>query len=172
MVGGKRSGAMLCSIRNNFIFLVHSTPQYSLASDVPLNLWNVEYKDETDVNADGVRFAAVRWQYDEVNMHRLLMVLQSQWTISSVQTTMMKEMLTEIEAVYEREVNAKSVRSQTAVLLEGSKSRVYQPLMTRVRCSSLENRIAHYAKKRRIELQCVKEDTLAVAESTPSTVDS
>lgn len=136
-----------------------------MASDVALNLWNVEYKDETDVNADGVRFAAVRWQYDELNMQRLLIVLQSQWTISSVQTTMMNEMLAEIEAVYEREVGAKKVTSQPAVLLEGSKSRVYQPLMTRVRCSSLENRIAHYAKKRRIELQCVKEDSNSTADN-------
>lgn len=131
-------------LRTFYSICHHSTPQYSLASDVALNLWNVEYDLEDDnttgaSSASGadaaVKFAkTIRWQYDEVNMQRLLIVLQSQWTTSSVQTTMMKEMLTEIEAVYEREIGAPKVVTQASVLLEGSKARVYQPLMTRVKC--------------------------------------
>lgn len=113
-----------------------------MASDVALNLWNVEYDLEDDADAaststvsNGVKFSkTIRWQYDQVNMQRLLIVLQSQWTISSVQTTMMKEMLTEIEAVYERDVRAPKLATQQSVLMEGSRSRVYQPLLTRVKC--------------------------------------
>lgn len=67
------------------IRLFYSTPQYSMASDVALNLWNVEYKDDSDVDENGVQFKAVRWQYDELNLRRLIIVLQAQWTTSSVQ---------------------------------------------------------------------------------------
>lgn len=56
-----------------------------MASDLALNLWNVEYKDESDTDENGVQFKSVRWQYDELNLRRLIIVLQSQWTTSSVQ---------------------------------------------------------------------------------------
>lgn len=55
-----------------------------MASDVALNLYNVEYKDAADY-ADGVEFETVAWIYDELNMRRVITVLQGQWTISSVQ---------------------------------------------------------------------------------------
>lgn len=60
------------------------TPQYSMASDVALNLYEVGYKDADDYD-DGVEFDAVQWQYDELNVRRVITTLQSQWTISSVQ---------------------------------------------------------------------------------------
>lgn len=56
-----------------------------MASDLALNLWNVEYKDDNDTDENGVQFKAVQWQYDELNLRRLIIVLQSQWTASSVQ---------------------------------------------------------------------------------------
>lgn len=65
--------------------ILRSTPQYSMASDLALNLWNVEYKDESDTDENGVQFKSVQWQYDELNLRRLIIVLQSQWTTSSVQ---------------------------------------------------------------------------------------
>lgn len=55
-----------------------------MASDVALNLYNVEYKDETDYKPDE-NFETVKWIYDELNLRRVLTVLQGQWTISSVQ---------------------------------------------------------------------------------------
>lgn len=64
--------------------ILFSTPQYSMASDVALNLYNVEYKDASDYT-DGVEFETVAWIYDELNMRRVITVLQGQWTISSVQ---------------------------------------------------------------------------------------
>lgn len=47
---------------------------------------------------------------------------------------MMKEMLCNIQQVYEGEVNGKRISSQQHCLLEGSRSKTYQPLMTRVKC--------------------------------------
>lgn len=91
----------------------------------------------------------------------------------------MKEMLGDIQKVYEEDVKGDRISSQQNCLLEGSRSKTYQPLMSRVKCrkifwanvylyeylfygfviaESLENRIKHFAKKRRIELQCVKDD--------------
>lgn len=66
------------------LICVTSTPQYSLASDVALNLYEVEYKKASDYEA-GEEFELVNWIYEEVNLRRVITTLQGQWTISSVQ---------------------------------------------------------------------------------------
>ncbi len=60
------------------------TPQYSLASDVALNLYEVEYKQASDYD-EGEEFELVNWIYEELNLRRVINTLQGQWTISSVQ---------------------------------------------------------------------------------------
>lgn len=62
----------------------HSTPQYSLASDVALNLYNVEYKDASDYG-ESEEYELINWNYDELNLRRVVTTLQGHWTISSVQ---------------------------------------------------------------------------------------
>ncbi len=89
----------------------------------------------------------------------------------------MHEMLSHIQGIYENQVKGPKLSNQIDTLLEGVRSKQYQPLMTRTRCGeykcfgsikfsslkrtfgfflplaeSLENRIAHFAKKRRIEI--------------------
>lgn len=92
---------------------------------------------------------------------------------------MMHEMLSHIQRIYENEVKGPKLSNQIEILLEGVRSKQYQPLMTRTRCGgldlkkklnllinlrfslfaeSLENRIAHFAKKRRIEISKNDED--------------
>lgn len=92
---------------------------------------------------------------------------------------MMQEMLGHLQNIYETELKEPKLYNQLNVLLEGVRSRQYQPLLTRTKCGndyrsnisltnlkfslfffaashfieSLENRIAHYTKKRRIEVQ-------------------
>lgn len=89
---------------------------------------------------------------------------------------MMQEMLGHLQNIYVTELKEPKLYNQLNVLLEGVRSRQYQPLLSRVKCGniftfdvslrnivfffyfshfveSLENRIAHYAKKRRIEVQ-------------------
>lgn len=63
---------------------VTSTPQYSLASDVALNLYDVEFKQASDYE-DGEEFELVNWIYEELNLRRVITTLQGQWTIGSVQ---------------------------------------------------------------------------------------
>lgn len=90
---------------------------------------------------------------------------------------MMLEMLYELESIYKTEFSDSPIYRHINALQEGVKAKVYQPLMSRTKCSkcrseflfeeyfppnsfsilnrfadSLENRIAHYAKKRRIEV--------------------
>lgn len=55
-----------------------------MASDVALNLYEVEYKQASDYE-DGEEFELVNWIYEELNLRRVINTLQGQWTISSVQ---------------------------------------------------------------------------------------
>lgn len=64
------------------------TPQYSLASDAALNLFNVEYEEfSTSTVSSTVSTSSgekLQWIYDEVNLSRVISVLQEQWTGISV----------------------------------------------------------------------------------------
>lgn len=62
------------------------TPQYSLASDIPLNLFNVEFDEfaSNSVTAGDVQAENIGWLYDSVNLNRVIGVLQEQWTKLSV----------------------------------------------------------------------------------------
>ena len=63
------------------------TPQYSLASDAALNLFNVEYEPcststvSTNIEQNTER---LEWIYDKINLERVLIILQGQWTGYSV----------------------------------------------------------------------------------------
>lgn len=55
-----------------------------MASDLALNLYNVEYKDRSDYTNDD-EYQEINWTYDELNLRRVIISLQNQWTTSSVQ---------------------------------------------------------------------------------------
>lgn len=58
------------------------TPQYSLASDIPLNLFNVEYVEysTSTVPTGEILPEDNEWIYDNVNLNRVITILQGQWT--------------------------------------------------------------------------------------------
>lgn len=60
------------------------TPQYSLASDMALNLFNVEYDEfSTGTVSSAIPTASaekLQWIYDDVNITRVIGVLQQHWT--------------------------------------------------------------------------------------------
>lgn len=62
------------------------TPQYSLASDIPLNLFNVEFEEYSigTVSTGDVHAENIGWIYDRINLNRIIGVLQEQWTKLSV----------------------------------------------------------------------------------------
>ncbi|XP_063234534.1 tRNA pseudouridine(38/39) synthase [Bacillus rossius redtenbacheri] len=110
-------------------------PQYCLASDFPLNLFHCEFEHSD-------------WCVDSQNIAEVITTLQSVWTNLSVRATMVRAMLTECEAMTEDG----PIASQSSSLLQGVKAKVYQPLLQRQTCDSLESRINHYVKKQKLEI--------------------
>lgn len=131
-------------------------PQYSMASDVPLNLYECQFNEKSCEPGDGkiVDESDLReWIYKEDNLGRTISDLQTLWTMHSVKTTMIREMLATLHGVFQKNFGAdRSLSNQADSLTQGVKSREYCPLLQRQRCESLENRIEHYSKKRRIEV--------------------
>ncbi|PZC75587.1 hypothetical protein B5X24_HaOG205946 [Helicoverpa armigera] len=127
-------------------------PQYNMALDLPLNLFHCSY----DLPE------GCKWIYNKQELSEVLKQLQSEWTIHSIKTTMIHDVINELEAKYselcESEITDADgnkreedrVIAYTECLLQGVKSRVYKPLLKRDTCSSLEERIEHYRKKRKI----------------------
>lgn len=62
------------------------TPQYSLAIDIPLNLFNVEYEEyvSSSVSTKEHVSESHEWLYDNINLNRIIGILQGQWTKISV----------------------------------------------------------------------------------------
>lgn len=57
------------------------TPQYSLASDIPLNLFNVEMYEcsKTSVSTIKNQTEDIGWIYEHRNLNRVISILQQQW---------------------------------------------------------------------------------------------
>ncbi|XP_043679435.1 tRNA pseudouridine(38/39) synthase [Vespula pensylvanica] len=110
-------------------------PQYNLACEIPLNLYHSEYEN-------------IKWFYDKDEFIKVIKILQQDWSINTVKSAMIKDMLMDLESLQ----NCTDTTFQNDCLLLGVHSKVYQPLMERVTCESLENRIKHYQKKGKFEL--------------------
>ncbi|XP_069744295.1 tRNA pseudouridine(38/39) synthase-like [Narcine bancroftii] len=133
-------------------------PQYSMAVDYPLILYDCAYEN-------------LEWIFDpEVHAFNLAH-LQEQWACQAIKTRILYSMLTgmghpptplapEEEAAEEEEQCALTVwgRSQEpvanlpAALQEGVHPKRYKRLMERQTCEALEARIQHYAKRGRLRL--------------------
>ncbi|CAB3233731.1 unnamed protein product [Arctia plantaginis] len=124
-------------------------PQYSMALNVPLNLFRCSF------DLDGT------WIQDRDELRMVITQLQNEWSLKTIQSTMIKDVINELEeqlSVTETE-HSSGVRSNkdrvvayTDCLLQGVKPKVYTPLMKRSTCSSLEDRIEHYAKRRKLKM--------------------
>nr|CAD7452153.1 unnamed protein product [Timema tahoe] len=121
-------------------------PQYSMASELPLNLFHCEYEQGT------------QWYMNQECLTQVVRTLQSTWTKLYVKAfelnqshvpraSMVRAMLLDLESSLETPVS-----EQTSCLLQGVRSKVYQPLLKRPTCGSLETRIEHYVKRQRLEL--------------------
>jgi len=111
-------------------------PQYSLANDLPLNLFDCQFEN-------------VNWIIENESLSEVISSLQSSWASHMIKATMMGEMLKNIETLAVNKVN-----NQSKWLIQGVKSKIYQPLLMRPACESLEYRINHYTKKGKLKLEC------------------
>ncbi|XP_034650501.1 tRNA pseudouridine(38/39) synthase [Drosophila subobscura] len=152
-------------------------PQYTPALGLPLNLFHCDFRDRTTRKlnhhpADGdeddeamdtsameveinensaVEKDLTNWIYNEENLQKLIENVQSEWTQFSVKSTMIRNVLQELENLLETNYHQKeSVTAQVLLLQDSVKPRQYLPLLERKRCESLENRIEHFVKKQRL----------------------
>ena len=109
-------------------------PAYSMASDLPLNLYRTEYTD-------------LDWTGTSLNSELTIKTLQKLWTEHAMRAAIIRGKLWELEAGDE-----KKMLSQAEGLLLRRKEKSYTKLMNLPRCPSLEDKIKTIAKKRKIEL--------------------
>ncbi|OAD58267.1 tRNA pseudouridine(38/39) synthase [Eufriesea mexicana] len=107
-------------------------PQYNLAHEAPLNLWYCEYD-------------AKEWYIDKDELIYTIKLLQRDWTLNTVKSVMIENMLSDLEA----SIDCKDMAFQSDCLLLGVQSKVYQRLMKRPTCESLESKIKHYENKKK-----------------------
>ncbi|KAL5287672.1 PUS3 family protein [Megaselia abdita] len=130
-------------------------PQYTPALGLPLNLYDCQFRkksseakeyvedtgQEEDSNPD-----TTEWVFSESNMIKVVETLQGEWAENSMKATMVREVLHSLETMS----GVKSETQYNIVHEESTRKRGYQKLLTRKRCESLDNRIDHFIKKKRI----------------------
>ncbi|CAO1400527.1 unnamed protein product [Diamesa hyperborea] len=130
-------------------------PQYSLASEIPLNLFFCNYKeDQIDKSGCNSKVSTVllnKWVFDDEGLNDLIVDMQEHWCNESVKTTMIYDMLNVLQNEYQKQFSHQpEIRQQAESLNKDSWKKDYKKLMDRQKCSNLEDRIAHYTNKRRI----------------------
>ncbi|XP_054853842.1 tRNA pseudouridine(38/39) synthase isoform X2 [Eublepharis macularius] len=127
-------------------------PQYSMAVEFPLVLYNCEFEN-------------IQWIYDREVQEFNVTHLQQLWANHAVKTHMLYSMLQGLDfaeipmetgltndcTVLWKEMKP-PVHNQISALIEGVKARNYKPLMDRPKCEGLESRINHFVRRGRIEL--------------------
>lgn len=151
----------LLDVQNNTM-----KPQYSMASEIPLNLFLCDYPNDLPENDSEVQVNMEmlnKWIFDEETLRDTITDLQEHWCSASVKSTMIYEMLKVLNSEYSSHFPEEpAINCQMSSLNRDLKRREYQKLMDRQKCSTLEDRIEHYTKKRRI----VKADE-SIEEGTP-----
>eukprot|EP00095_Tigriopus_kingsejongensis_P007450 snap_masked-scaffold403_size186359-processed-gene-0.34 protein:Tk07450 transcript:snap_masked-scaffold403_size186359-processed-gene-0.34-mRNA-1 annotation:"trna pseudouridine synthase 3" len=122
-----------------------SRPQYSMASEMALNLFDCQYE-------------GITWHHSEESLLIVMKRLQALWTEHEVKATMLKASLCEMQANAQLP-SLKHFNRQTESLVPNKgKSKSYLPLMQMMTCTSLEDKISQTeAKKKRSLIDVVYE---------------
>ena len=113
-------------------------PQYTMAAEVPLVLYDSCFDE----------FEELRWQTDEDD--DIVRTLQSLWAQSAVRQTVIYRMLTDLT----QDKTKTREHHQAECLIPGNnQSKNYKPLFERQMCESLEDRVEHFAGKKRRRLR-------------------
>ncbi|KAI1280573.1 tRNA pseudouridine(38/39) synthase [Halotydeus destructor] len=103
-------------------------PQYNMALEHPLNLFDCRYEEEEDMN----------WVVDDTALTDTVSHLQSLWSENAVKCQMIKRMLEVLCNLGTKQIQ---VRSQHEILSGGVRHNNYKPLLERQLCDSLEERL-------------------------------
>lgn len=128
-------------------------PQYSLASEIPLNLFLCNFREDSSEELETTSNTEMlnKWIFDEEALKDVIVDLQEHWCQESVKSTMLYEMLKVLRSHYSSNFPEKpTINKQMSSLNRDNKRREYQKLHDRQKCSTLEDRIDHYTKRRRI----------------------
>ena len=113
-------------------------PQYVMASELPLNLFDCQFDDEVD------------WRYDEESVAFVVRRFQALWTEHQVKASMLRAALERLHGV-QRESGYGAVEEQASCLIPMGKGKTYTPLLEMLKCPSLEEKVSHNeAKKMRL----------------------
>ncbi|XP_033097758.1 tRNA pseudouridine(38/39) synthase-like isoform X2 [Anneissia japonica] len=136
-------------------------PQYNMAVDYPLVLYDCSYDD-------------IQWVYDKDNHQHNIRKFQQIWTELVMRGTIVKRMLDGMDnASFQLNENdgqspgnyvpwceiAEPMLIQNDYLTMGKPSQQHKPLMQRKKGESLEDRIEHYAKKRKLIVENSSDET-------------
>lgn len=128
-------------------------PQYSMSSEIPLVLFDCQYEsvDET-------------WRYDHLELEKLIKCVQDQWVQQDTKATIAKRMMDYLEMKFEetkktfiddgKHPDKRKNLDQTYLYLQGKSlgyTSRYTKLTERVSSASLEQRVDHYVRKRRLD---------------------
>lgn len=106
-------------------------PQYSLADPIGLNLFETKYPFKG-------------WILEESEVSHIMSLLQKQWAQHEIRATHVKEMLNDLKNYI-----SSPILHQSSYLIK-RESKQYRPLLSRDFCKSLEDKMEHYMKKRKI----------------------
>lgn len=123
-------------------------PQYSMCSETPLILFDCDYSD-------------VEWRCDQKELEKIVKHLQGQWLIHQTKANVIKAMIDNVEAKLDKkpmpEIKESTVLTNHQTLyqpyapLQGKSLSVnYIKLADRRKAHSLDARVDHYVKKRRL----------------------
>lgn len=123
-----------------------SKPQYTMVHELPLCLFECEFEA-----------SRVAWRYDPVELSKCVRHLQETWLENETRACIVKRMIDSLEdKIKQQSAETTSLgRSwrldQPYSSLQGkSQPHAYVPFAERQRAGSLEERVDHYVKKRRL----------------------
>lgn len=121
-------------------------PQYTMSSELPLCLFECEFPIEK-----------VKWRYDAHELSKCVRHLQEKWLESATRSSIIKRMIDSLEEkiTAANEEGSKSTSNwridQPYSSLQGkSQPHAYVKFEDRQRADTLEQRVDHYVKKRRL----------------------
>ncbi|CAL4122823.1 unnamed protein product [Meganyctiphanes norvegica] len=131
-------------------------PQYALASELPLNLYETSYED------------SIEWRWNYRALLYVVTQMQTFWAQHNIKATMVRHILHDLEScLYKLEDgDGEEVCGQSLGLLgEPHSKKGYRQLMTRPKCSDLETRVDHYVKRRRLDPNILDKEKEAACEN-------
>lgn len=127
-------------------------PQYSMSSECPLILFDCQYEN-------------IDWLYDRVEVEKIIKHLQDQWLTPQIQATVIKRMVDSLHQVIEKKdqepnnvenclgTNHRTIKQPYSLLQGKSQSHDYIKFADRPKSLSLEHRVDHFVKKRRLDAE-------------------